>query len=73
MLVSIWCEVSSIMPTTQDLWSVHSSMPKTSLHIGEDSTVEDCKHTHIHSHTHIHTHTHTPTHTEEVNYHRSWA
>ena len=39
--------------------------------MGEASTVEDCKHTHIHSHTHIHTHTHTHTHTEEVNYHRS--
>ena len=58
MLVSIWCEESSIMPTTQDLWSVHSSMPKISLHIGEAFTVEDCKHTHIQSNTHPHTHTH---------------
>ena len=31
-------------------------MPKKSLHMGEASTVEDCKHTHIHSHTHPHTH-----------------
>ena len=52
MLVSIWWEVSSTMPTTQDLWSVHSSMPKISLHIGEASTVEDCKQTHTHTHTH---------------------
>ena len=61
------------MPTTQDLWSVHSSMPKTSLHMREAAIVEDCKHKHTHTHTHTHTHIHTREREEEVNYHQSWA
>ena len=52
------------MPTTLDLWSVHSSMPKTSLHMREAAIVEDCKHTHTHTHTHTQ-HTHTHIHTRE--------
>ena len=33
-----------MMPATQDLRSVHSSMPKK-LHVGEASAAEGCKHT----------------------------
>ena len=41
-------EVSSIMPSTQDRWSVPSSMSKTSLQTEEAFKVEGLKHSHTH-------------------------
>ena len=45
-------EAPSIILTTQDRWSVPSSMSKTLLQTKEAFMVKEYKHTHTHTHTH---------------------